>query len=89
MKRLRTSAPLAYSWLALACTLVSAGLAPGQGTIVYHQPAEPLFGLVGLTLDLNGDGQLDGRVPLTRHSRSQEWKLDPFQTSGQTRINIG
>ena len=61
MKRLRTSAPLAYSWLALACTLVSAGLAPGQGTIVYHQPAEPIFGLVGLTLDLNGDGQVDSR----------------------------
>jgi hypothetical protein len=61
VKRPRTSIPLVHSWLALVCTLVSAGLAPGQGTVVYHQPAEPIIGLVGLTLDLNGDGQLDAR----------------------------
>lgn len=61
MTRLRVSIRLAHFWLALACGLVPASLATGQGTIVYHQPASPLFGLVGLTLDLNGDGQVDSR----------------------------
>jgi len=61
MKRMRISIRLAHFWLALACGLVPASLAPGQGTIVYHQPAAPLFGLVGLTLDLNGDGQVDSQ----------------------------
>ena len=61
MKRRRISIRLAHFWLVLACGLVPASLAPGQGTIVYHQPAAPLFGLVGLTLDLNGDGQVDSR----------------------------
>jgi hypothetical protein len=61
MKRLRISIRLSHFWLALACGLAPASLAPGQGTVVYHQPAEPLFGLVGLTLDLNGDGQVDSQ----------------------------
>ena len=59
MKRRRITLRLAHFWLALACGLVPATPAPGQGTIVYHQPAEPLFGLVGLAVDLNGDGQAD------------------------------
>ena len=61
MKRRRISIRLMHFWLALTCGLVPASLAPGQGTIVYHQPAAPLFGLVGLALDINGDGQVDSR----------------------------
>jgi hypothetical protein len=61
MQRRCMSRRLPHFWLAVACGLLPASLAPGQGTIVYHQPAEPLFGLVGLALDINGDGQVDSR----------------------------
>lgn len=53
-------------WLTLAGWLVSANHASAQGTIAYFRPNEPLFnqatlGLVGIELDLNGDGQADCR----------------------------
>lgn len=53
-------------WLALTGWLASANRASAQGTIAYFHPNEPLFnqatlGLVGIELDLNGDGQADCR----------------------------
>jgi len=53
-------------WLMLAGWLASASRASAQGTIAYYRPNEPLFnqatrGLVGIELDLNGDGQADCR----------------------------
>jgi hypothetical protein len=61
MKRLRKKSWLMPLWLVLACGLVPANSALSQGTIVYHRPTEPLFGLVGVELDLNGDGQPECR----------------------------
>lgn len=43
----------------LLCSAAPACMA--QGTTVYYQPAQPMSGLVGLTLDLNGDGQVDAQ----------------------------
>lgn len=53
-------------WLVSALGLAPADWASAQGTITYFQPSEPLFnpatrGLVGIELDLNGDGQADCR----------------------------
>ena len=47
--------------LVLAVGLASAPSAVAQGTIAYFRPAEPLYGLQGLQLDLNGDGQAEVR----------------------------
>lgn len=47
--------------LALALGLAPVGLALAQGTIAYFRPSEPLYGLQGLQLDLNGDGQAEAR----------------------------
>jgi hypothetical protein len=62
MKRPRTSAPLAHSWLAVVCALVSAGLAPGQGTIVHIVPSQPIAysdASPDESIDINGDGVTD------------------------------
>jgi hypothetical protein len=48
-------------WLALVSALMLAVSASAQGTISYHQPSAPLAGLVGVTLDLDGNGQIDAR----------------------------
>lgn len=45
--------------LVLVLGPASAPLTLAQGTIAYYRPAEPLYGLRGLQLDLNGDGQAE------------------------------
>lgn len=45
--------------LVLALGLASAQSALAQGTIAYYRPAEPLYGLQGLQLDLNDDGHAE------------------------------
>ena len=69
MKRPRTSAPLAHSWLALVCTLVSAGLAPGQGTIVH---------IVPLATD-----RLQRRLAKREHRHQQRWRGRLYLVGGQ------
>jgi len=60
VKRPTRSIPKVLHWLLLgACLHGATGFA--QRTIVYHQPPEPLFGLGGIELDLNGDGQVECR----------------------------
>src|SRR5438093_6750520 len=53
--------PFTLCWLILASSAVLPVSALAQRTIIYHRPAEPLFGLVGVELDLNMDGQTDIR----------------------------
>ncbi len=80
MKRPRTSAPLAHSWLALVCTLVSAGLAPGQGTIVNVVPSQPIAysdASPDESIDINSDGVTDFIL-----SGGQDINLWPLNNNG-------
>ncbi len=52
---------LIYLWLVLAFGLAPASPALAQGTIVYHQPPEPLTGLLGRELDLDNNGLAEVR----------------------------